>query len=189
MRIAWLLAVSLGLVISLSHVAPSPSGAQEATPAESGMDCPSTTPEENTALIERYWAEVWTAGGEEATENLLAEDEVHHWGVGGDTVGPEAFNVRLTTFLTAFPDFAIVPDEIVAQGDMVASHWTATGTHEGEWLGVPASDIEVEYTGSNFFRIACGKIVESWGEADHLSLLRQIGGLPDVSTPVADPGA
>lgn len=117
---------------------------------------------------------------------LLAPDEVHHWGVGGDTVGPEDFSDRLTTFLTAFPDFAIEVNQLVAEGDLVSSHYTATGAQQGEWLGVPATGTTVEYTGSNFFRIECGLIAESWGEADHLNLLRQIGGLPDLATPEAD---
>jgi predicted ester cyclase len=65
------------------------------------------------------------------------------------------------------------------------SYWIATGTHEGEWLGIPATGNKVEYPGVNIFRIACGKIVESWGVANHLGLLQQIGGLSTVATPEA----
>lgn len=161
--------------------------AQEATPGPDPADCPATTPEENKALVERYWAEIWTAGGESAIADLLAADELHHWGVGGDTVGPEAFAERLRTFLGAFPDFAIRVEQLVAEGDLVVSRWTATATHRGDWLGVAASGAPVEYTGLNVFRIACGRIAEGWGEADHLGLLRQLGGLGEVATPAATP--
>ena len=152
--------------------------AQEATPATSEAACLPGPAEENKGLVERYWAEVWTAGGEAAVADILAPDEIHHWGVGGDTVGHEPFIERLTTFLTAFPDLAFEVDLLVAEDDLVVSSWTATGTQEGEWMGIPATGTAVEYTGVNFFRIACGQIVESWGEADHLSLLRQLGGEP-----------
>ena len=65
------------------------------------------------------------------------------------------------------------------------SYYTATGTQQGAWLGIPARGAQVEYTGFNLFRISCGQIAESWGEADHLELVRQIGGLPDLATPAA----
>jgi len=157
--------------------------AQESTPAADG--CPTTSMEENKALIERYWAEVWTAGGDAAVPELLAEDEIHHWGVGDDTVGVEAFTEKLGAFLTAFPDVAIGVDQLVAEGDLVVSRWTARATHQGSWLGVEATGTPVEWTGTNTFRIACGKIAESWGAADHLGLLHQLGGLTTVATPAA----
>ncbi len=166
-----------------SRLAAAPTSAHQATPG-AGDACPTTSLEENKALIERYWSEVWTAGGEAASTDILAPDELHHWGVGGDTVGPDAFNERLGRFLTAFPDFAIRVDQLVAEGDHVVSRWTATATQEGEWLGIQPSGAAVEYTGMNVFRIACGRIAEAWGEADHLGLLRQLGGVPDVATPV-----
>lgn len=168
---------------ALGSITPWRATAQEATPA--AATCPSTSLEENKALIERYWAEVWTAGDEEAIAETLAPNEIHHWGVGGDTVGPDAFQERINVFLTAFPDFAVRVDLLVAEDDLVVSYWTATATQSGEWLGIPATGTSVEYTGINFFRIACGQVVESWGEADHLGLLRQLGGVPDVATPIA----
>lgn len=173
-----------GLLAALAgRSAAVPAQAQNATPAGSSAACPLTSPEENKELVRRYWDEVWTAGGDARVDELLAADEVHHWGVGGDTVGHDAFAERLRAFLTAFPNFAIRVDHLVAEGDQVVSRWTATGTHEGAWLGIAATGRRVEYSGMNLFRIACGKIAESWGEADHLGLLRQIGGAAEVSTP------
>lgn len=161
--------------------------AQEATPEPGADTCPATTEAENIAIVQRYWDEVWTAGGENAAADLLTDDEVHHWGVGGPTTGPAAFSERLVLFIAAFPDFAIRMDQAIADGEHVVSRYTATGTHEGEWLGILPTGTKVEYTGMNFFRMECGKIAESWGEANHLSLLRQIGGLPEVVPPASTP--
>ena len=158
--------------------------AQGATPAAGPEGCPATTPEQNKDLVRRYWDEVWTAGGDARVPDLLAPEEVHHWGFGSDTVGHAPFIERLRTFLAAFPDFRIRVDQLVAEEDHVVSRWTATATHRGPWLGIPATGRQVEYTGVNIFRIACGKIAESWGQADHLGLLRQLGGVPEVAIPV-----
>lgn len=166
------LLVLLALVLSLSVATQTHAAAQEGTPA---ADCPATTPEENETLVNRYWSEVWTAGGDAATAELLASDELHHWGIGGDTTGTDAFNERLRLFLTAFPDIAFTVDLVVAEDDLAASLWTATGTHSAEWQGIPATGVEVTWSGVNIFRFECGKIAESWGEADHISLRQQLG--------------
>lgn len=161
-----------------SRVITAPALARQATPAAGSETCPVTTPEDNKALVERYWSEVWTAGGDQHSAELLAPDEIHHWGNGGQTEGPDAFNERLNAFLNAFPDFSIRIDEQVAEDDLVFTRYTATGTQQGEWAGIPATGNAVEYTGMNLFRIACGAIAESRGEADHLGLLIQLGGVP-----------
>lgn len=171
-------AMAGGLVLAGTFAERWNAQAQDATPET----CPVTTPEENTTLAERYFAEIWTAGGEAAIPELVA-DEIHHWGVGGDTVGRAAFAERLETFLTAFPDFAIRVDQAVAEDDLVASRWTATATQQGEWMGIPPTGNAVKYTGINIFRIACGQIAEGWSDADHLGLLRQLGALPGLSLP------
>src|SRR4051812_44188636 len=143
--------------------------AQQATP---GAECHATTPDENKALVLRYWDEVWKVGGEDAINELLAPDEVHHWGIGDDTTDAQAYGKRLNLFLTAFPDINFAIDVIAAAGDHVATRYTATGTQTGEWQGVAPTGNRVIWSGTNIFRFACGQIAESWGEADHVSLLQ-----------------
>jgi steroid delta-isomerase-like uncharacterized protein len=159
--------------------------AQEATPAGSPETCPSTTPDENETIVRRYWTEVWNNQNDDALKELFDEGEVHHWGLGDDTVGIDQFLARIAAFRTAFPDMTFDVQKVVREGDTVVSYWVATATHEGEWLGIPATGKKVEYAGVNIFRIACGKIVESWGIANHLGLLQQIGGMSGVATPQA----
>jgi steroid delta-isomerase-like uncharacterized protein len=173
-----------GAVVARTGAAPA--RAQDATPA-ADETCPTTSAEENIAIVERYWSEVWTAGGEAAVAELLAEDEIHHWGFGGTTDNLDDYTERLLLFFAAFPDMAFRVDLAMADGDMVATRWTATGTHEGPWLGIEPTGATIEYTGMQMFRIACGKIAESWGEANHLSLLEQLGALPDLPLPDGTP--
>ncbi len=150
--------------------------AQDATPDTGSETCPAPSLEEGKALVQRYWDEVWNAKNDAALAEVFSPDEVHHWGVGGDTVGADEFLSRIASFREAFPDLTFKIDHLVGEGDMFVSHWVATGTHDGEWMGIAATGKKIEYTGVNLFRIACGKIVESWGEANHLGLLQQLRG-------------
>ncbi len=158
--------------------------AQEATPEP---ECVQTTPEENAALVAAYWEEsVWGAQG--IIDEIVAEDEVHHWGIAGTTEGFAAFAERWALFNAAFPDLEFTVGPIVAEGDLAASQWTATGTHRGEWQGIAPTDKQVSWSGINLFRFECGLIAESWGEADHVGLRAQLGGT-DVPAWLATPAA
>jgi predicted ester cyclase len=177
-RFLVLVAFSLMLVIFPA----APVVAQEATPA---TECVATTPEENEALAVRYWEEaVWGPQGKIA--EIVAPDEIHHWGIGGQTTGFEEFAERWALFNAAFPDLEFTVDLIAAEGDLVGTYWTAHGSQRGEWQGIAPTGREVTWSGINIFRIACGQIIESWGEADHLSLRQQLGAT-DVPAAMAIP--
>jgi predicted ester cyclase len=168
----------LGVALLLALVPAPVIRAQDATPE---AECVTTTAEENKEIVTQYWAEaVWGAQG--TIDELVAEDEVHHWGIQGDTTDLAAFNERWGLFLAAFPDLRFTVDQVAAEGDLAATLWTATGTQSGEWQGIAPTGKEVSWTGINVFRIECGKIAESWGEADHLTLRRELGAtdVPDL---------
>ena len=65
------------------------------------------------------------------------------------------------------------------------TRWTATGTQHGELPGLPATGKPAKVMGIWIHHLAGGKIVESWGVANHLGLIQQIGGLSAVATPEA----
>jgi predicted ester cyclase len=75
----------------------------------------------------------------------------------------------------AFPDFEATEEFSLCEGDLVASHMTYAGTHEGEFMGIPATGTRVEVTGTTINRVVDGRIAESWVETDFLGLLRQVG--------------
>jgi len=87
---------------------------------------------------------------------------------------------------TAFPDYRITIDDQLAETDMVATVWTATGTHKGEWASpigpVPPTGKAVTWTGTTTLRIAEGKIADVLGSNwDHLGILQQLGVLPTTA--------
>jgi steroid delta-isomerase-like uncharacterized protein len=81
-------------------------------------------------------------------------------------------------YRTAFPDTRIEFAEMVAEGDLVAGPWRATGTHQGELMGIPATGKSISITGMGMDRVVDGKIVESWGNWDALGMLTQLGVVP-----------
>ena len=185
-RLAFLVSVVAVLVAMVAVGVTASAAVQDGTPSAAGATpCLATGVEENKELVRRYWAEVWRPGGEAVVAELLAPDERHHWGFGDDTVGHEAFTERLRGFLAAFPDIRFTVEQIVGEGDLVVSRWTATGTQTGHFFDIAPTGTAVEWTGINVFRIACGRIAESWGQADHLGLRRQLGALPPAATPAA----
>jgi predicted ester cyclase len=84
----------------------------------------------------------------------------------------------------AFPDLKITVDKQVAERDLVAVHWTASGTNTGTGNGIRATGRAVQITGTTLFRVADGRIAEEWTCADSLGLMKQLGMLP---TPAAAP--
>lgn len=182
-----LVRVLAAAMFALFVLPPRGGAAQESTPV--GSACTPTSVDDNLAATSRYWSEVWTAGGDAKVGDVIAPDEVHHWGIGGDTQGIDAFTTRLDAFLSAFPDVAFTVEDSFGQDDLTVSRWTATGTQKGTWLAVPATGKSVTWTGINIFRFDCGKIAEVWGNADHIGLLQQIGALPVSTTAASSPVA
>jgi predicted ester cyclase len=71
---------------------------------------------------------------------------------------------------------------VIAEGDKVVGRNTVTGTHQGEYLGLPPTGKSVTYDEIFIFRFAGGRIVETWGVVDVLSQMRQLDAIPG-STP------
>jgi len=78
----------------------------------------------------------------------------------------------------AFPDLERPVEDLVAEGDRVVARWTSSGTHKGDFQGIPPTGKHVETSGITIFRIENGKIVEEWSESDVLGMLQQLGAIP-----------
>lgn len=78
----------------------------------------------------------------------------------------------------AFPDLHVVLEDVFAVGDRVGSRGRISGTHCGDFMGIPATGkpVSVEYL--DLWRVERGKFVETWVQMDTLGLMQQIGALP-----------
>ena len=81
----------------------------------------------------------------------------------------------------ANPQYTI--ERLVAEGDLVAWHWTFRATHQGEIMGIPASGKQISFGGVNIFRSENGKVVEGWVYRDTVGMMRQLGALPGPPQP------
>jgi steroid delta-isomerase-like uncharacterized protein len=132
--------------------------------------------EENTALIRRFYEEVWGKGNLDVADEIFAPDYVRHDPRAADPVpGPEGQKRVAGDFRRAFPDLRFDVELILAEGDLVAARWTASGTHTGRWAAVEPTGRTISYSGANFFRISDSRVVEIWNHRDDLGLMEQIG--------------
>jgi steroid delta-isomerase-like uncharacterized protein len=93
--------------------------------------------------------------------------------------GRDAFGQAVMMFINAFPDLRITQvSPILAQGNAVVARVCWSGTHLGDFMGIPATGKEVSVTDIHIDRIVDGKIVEHGGVTDMMSLLQQIGVVP-----------
>lgn len=94
--------------------------------------------------------------------------------------GREAYRASAEVFGAAFPRLRIRIDDQIAEGDRVVTRWTASGRHDGELFGRPATGKQVEFTGIDIHRVRDGRIVEEWASWDALGLMRQLGLIPQA---------
>jgi len=133
--------------------------------------------EQNKLLVRRGIEEVWSRGNYDDVDDMVANDFVGHSSM-GETHGPEGARQFFMTLRTAFPDLNFSIESQVAEGDLVVTRWTSTGTHLGEFQGMPPTGKAGAITGMTMSRIAGGKVVEGWTNLDELGLLKQLGIIP-----------
>ena len=81
-------------------------------------------------------------------------------------------------FINAFPDLRVTIDELVAEGDIVVGFMTTTGTHQGEFMGIPATGKPFTMSEIHAVRIVDRLAVEHWGLADDMKMMQQLGVMP-----------
>lgn len=89
--------------------------------------------------------------------------------------GHEELEGFIREMRTAFPDIRLTLDDMLAREDVVMAEWTATGTHEGEFNGIPPTGNEIEQQGMEKLRIADDKIQEASIYFDTQEMLAQLG--------------
>ena len=132
---------------------------------------------DNVALIRRWFDEVWNRGRLETIHELMAPECVGTGQGGGGVVirGPQQFQAFAERLRAAFPDIRVTIEDAFESGEKAVARWSATMTHRGDQLGVPATGKSVRITGISMVRIVKGKIVEGWDNWDQLTMMQEIG--------------
>jgi steroid delta-isomerase-like uncharacterized protein len=132
--------------------------------------------EQNKHISRRTYEEIWNNGNLGAADELIAGDFVGH-SPPDETHGPEGIKKFATAMRNAFPDLHFTIENMIAEGDKVATLWTASGTHRGEFEGIPPTGTQATVQGITIDRIAGGKVVEGWTNWDALGLLQKLGAI------------
>lgn len=134
--------------------------------------------EENKALARRWMEEIWEKASSTAMDELLAPDFVFNYSAPGVTPDREGYKQTVNGLFVSFPDVKWTTEDMVAEGDKVAVHWTGRGTHKGEFWRVAPTGKQVTMRGISIMRIEGGKIVKEVGYNNMLDVLEQLGAFP-----------
>lgn len=116
---------------------------------------------------------------ERLAQDLIAKNAVFY--VPGQTSplqGPSGYLFILAMMRGGFPDIQWTLEETISEGDRVAARFTMRGTHNGTFLGMPATGRQFKVQAINLYRWSDGKIVEEHGQPDLFGLMQQIGAVP-----------
>lgn len=132
--------------------------------------------QDNKEFARRWNEEIWGERNLDAVDDLVARDFVGYDPSLPEPVrGPEEVRETIEMLLSAFPNTAVELEAVVAEGDWIAQRMTATGTHEGEFMGIDPTGEEIEVTVMAFHRVQNGKAVEEWQLYDAIGMLAQLG--------------
>lgn len=133
----------------------------------------------NAMQVRHAIEEVWNRGNYDVLDQLVAGDLVIHGATPGQDIhGPEGVRQFYGKLREAFPDLHFTIEDQLAMEDKVVTRWVASGTHQGEFQGLPPTGKQITLTGIDIDRLANGKVVECWPQADELGLLHQLGVVP-----------
>lgn len=111
----------------------------------------------------------------DALDEVIASDVTSHPARPGLAPGLEGVKQLFSSLHAAFPDLHIDVEDLIAEGDKVVARVTASGTHQGEFMGIAPTGNRVELSAIDIARIAGGKIVEHWSNSDQLGMMQQLG--------------
>jgi steroid delta-isomerase-like uncharacterized protein len=130
--------------------------------------------EVNKAVVQQLFDGV-TSGNLDVFDKLLSDDFVEHEEMPGMPGGKEGVKSLFRMLRGSFPDLRMTASLIIAEGDLVSAFVTATGTHRGEFMGIPATGKSVSLNLTDWMRVQNGKVTEHWGVSDMGALMQQIG--------------
>jgi steroid delta-isomerase-like uncharacterized protein len=132
--------------------------------------------EENKALARKF-LRMFEIGDPGMADEIVAADYYNH-DAPGPVIGSEGVKAGVTMFRNALADAQLKIAFQLAEGDKVVTRYTWSGTHQGEYYGIPATGKRVNWTSTVTFRVTDGKIREAWLNSDRLGLMQQLGVVP-----------
>jgi predicted ester cyclase len=132
---------------------------------------------DNKAIMRQFWS-VWEQGNIDLLDDLLAPEYVNHTLATPDLPsGPEGVKEVVRIFRSGVPDLRVVIEDMIAEGDRVATRYALEGTHGGDLFGIAPTGMHLSIKSMTVERLSGGKIVEHWRVTDELDMMRQLGAI------------
>jgi steroid delta-isomerase-like uncharacterized protein len=135
----------------------------------------------NKAIFNRFHDAVNTGDAEVISttiDEVVDPNVAFHQPVPSDATGAQALKNVWAVLLRAFPDIHVEVEDSIAEGDKVVFRNTVTGTHQGEYRGLPPTGKSITYKEIFIVRFAGDRIAEIWGVVDVFSQMQQLGLIP-----------
>jgi steroid delta-isomerase-like uncharacterized protein len=130
--------------------------------------------EENKDVVRKY-QEAYNTANYDALDEVVAADVLTPNMIASMPHGLAGAKLVHQKTLTGMPDYHTAIEDLIAEGDKVVARVRITGTHTGDFYGIPPTGKHIDLSGIYIVRIADGKIVEHWGEENGSEVLRQLG--------------
>ena len=134
---------------------------------------------DHAAAIRRMY-DLINAGDIDGFGDALADDFVDHEELPGLAPTKDGVMAFFRMYIAAFPDLRMSPEDVIASGDKAVARVRATGTHQGEFMGMPATGKSVDVQLVDIIRFGDdGLAREHWGVFDQMTMMQQLGVIPD----------
>ena len=128
-------------------------------------------------LIRRFYEDVLVGGHVDALDEIATVNYQEHDPLPGQGDGLEGLKDRVTMLKEGLAVRFTIED-VIQTGDKLVVRWTNSGTHVGEFLGIPATNKSFSVSGIDIYRLEDGKLAEHWHVIDQLAMLQQLGLIP-----------
>ena len=136
---------------------------------------------QNKTLMQRFYDDVANQGKLDWIDEFMADDFVEHEAFPGLAEGREGVKQFFSMIRSAFDDFRMDVEELVAEGDKVVARITMKGTHRDEFMGIAGTGATINVAAIDIIRFADGRAVEHWGVTDSMAMMDQLGALQETA--------
>jgi predicted ester cyclase len=144
--------------------------------------------DENKAIVRRFFEHAWNQNKTSDLEEYISAERIHHFGAKPLKHSTDGLREMIKNWRGAMPDYHAHIENTIAEGDLVVVLLRFTGTQTGRFeiasRVLEPTNRKIDESEILIFRIAQGKIVESWATWDRLSVLEQLGAAPPRATPL-----
>ena len=139
---------------------------------------------DNKAIIRRFYEELWDERNLEIIDQMVAPSHAlqvpSH---SGSAMGPAAYKSQIQMYRQGFPDLEFTIEDLIGEGEKVVCCWTMSGTHQGEFMGVPATGKRMSVDGVTIHNVTNGKIMDSYVSLNLWDMMQQLGTIPASGHP------